>query len=155
MGNPTGGTAAAYEAVAGQADDLLRDARAQLPDDAVVEESFEVDDLDEDRHRLLCSDGTSQYRNILRLQLADGADEIAFIDGLRDGYVEAGWQRSPSVDEQAGREQDPEGRYAQVLRGPDGFGLTIGRLSEGAALELVAYSPCIADPADRPSTWGL
>src|SRR5690606_16857150 len=105
----------------------LDDARAAIPTDAVLREELSVTDLDEDRHRLTCTDQTSQYRNSLTLWLAEGVDEIAIIDGLRDGYLAEGWARGLSGDEQAGEAQDPEGRYIQTMRNPDGFGLSIGR----------------------------
>jgi hypothetical protein len=94
--------AADYCTIAHASDRLLDDARNAVPADAIVREELDVTDLDEDRHRLTCSDETSQYRNGLTLWLAEGVDEIQIIDGLRDEYLAAGWQRAPSPDEQGG-----------------------------------------------------
>ena len=158
MGLGSGGTAADYQAVATASDQLLDDARNAIPADAVVREEVTVTDLEEDRHRLTCSDQTSQYRNDLTLWLAEGIDEIAIIDGLRDGYLADGWSRGLSPDEQAGNEQDPEGRYIQTMRNPEGFGLSFGRGNDTdgtTLLQFTVYSPCVPNPTDKPSTWGL
>lgn len=158
MGPGSGGTAADYQATAADADRLLDEARSAMPEGAVAREEVTVHDLEEDRHRLRCSDHTSQYRNDLTLWLVDGVDEIAIIDGLRDAYLADGWSRGLSPDEQAGNEQDPEGRYIQTMRSPEGFGLSFGRGTDTdgtTLLQFTVYSPCVPNPADKPTTWGL
>lgn len=152
------GSAADYYAVAEASDRLLDEASSTVPTDAIVREEVAVTDLEEDRHRLTCSDQTSQYRNDVILWLAEGVDEIAIIDQLRDDYLADGWDRGLSPDEQAGREQDPEGRYIQSMRSPEGFGLSLGRGNDvdgTTLLRFVVYSPCIPNPTDKPKTWGL
>jgi hypothetical protein len=158
VGTGSGGTAADYEAVAADSDRLLADARSAVPDDAVVREELTVTDLDEDRHRLTCDDRTSQYTNYLTLWLAEGTDEIAIIDALREDYEAEGWARGASVEEQAGDAQDPEGRYIQTMRSPSGFGLSISRGNDvdgTTLLQFAVYSPCVPNPTDKSKTWGL
>lgn len=152
-----GGTAANYQIVVDASEAVLADAQSRLPQGVVEREERLVNDLDEDKHRLSCSGTTSQYINTINMWLLDGTDEIAIMDDLRDQYESEGWTRAASGDEQDGKEQDPTGSYIQTLKNPEGFGLSLRRGEENDGthiLQFAVFSPCIDNPADKPSTWG-
>ena len=131
---------------------MLDDAQSRLPDGIIDRQEAVVTDLDEDSHRLSCNDRTSQYVNSRNLWLVENADVIAIIDSVRDGYVSEGWLLAAFS-----RESEPEGGYDQSLKSPTGFGLSIAKSvdAEGqTVLQLSVFSPCIENPADKPSTWG-
>lgn len=152
-----GGTAADYERVVKASEEVLDDAQSRLPDSVIEREESLVEDLDEDSHRLSCTDKTSQYVNTINMWLTPGTDEIAIIDDLRAQYEAEGWKRSPSGDEQDGNPQDEAGGYIQTLRSAEDFGLSLrrGDDTDGTTiLQFAVFSPCIPDPADKPSNWG-
>jgi hypothetical protein len=152
-----GGTAADYEKVVEASEKLLDDAQSRLPDGVIEREESLVNDLDEDSHRLSCTDDTSQYVNTINMWLTEGTDEIAIIDDLRTQYEAEGWKRSPSGDEQDGRKQDEASSYIQTLRSAEDFGLSLrrGDDTDGTTiLQFAVFSPCIPNPADKPSNWG-
>lgn len=152
-----GGTAANYQVIVDASEAVLSDAQSRLPEGVIAREEALVNDLETDTHRLTCSDTTSQYINTINMWLVSGTDEIAIIDGLRAEYEGEGWTRAPGVAEQSGQDQDPTGRYIQTLRSPDGFTLSIrrGDDTDGTViLQFAVYSPCIENPADKPTTWG-
>lgn len=151
-----GGTAANYQIVVDASEEVLADAQSRLPAGVIDREERLVNDLDEDTHRLSCSDTTSQYINTISMWLVPGTDDIALIDDLRAQFESEGWDRSPSGDEQDGKAQDPTGSYIQTLKSPEGFGLSLRRGEDGgvSVLQFAVFSPCIDNPADKPSTWG-
>ena len=54
--------------------------------------------------------------------------------------------------------QDPNGPYVESLKSPDGYGLSMNRSEDidgTTILQIVVYSPCVANPADKSATWGL
>ena len=151
-------TSANYREVAEASEALLDSVRALLPASVVEHAERRVSDLEIDRHRMRCSDTTSQYVDIENVFLAAGTDEVALIDGIRSSLVLGGFRRLESVAEQRGLEQPATGAYVQVLKRPDGFGITLtrGEQPDGVrVLQLSVYSPCVANPVDRSSTWGL
>jgi hypothetical protein len=153
----TGATSADYQVVVDASEQVLADARAFLPEAAIVKADASVQDLETDRHRMSCSETTSQYTNRINYYLAEGTDEIAIIDEIRDKYIADGWQRGDSVAEQMGKEQDPEGLYPQSLRSTEDYGLDLSRGDDGQGgtiLQMSVYSPCIGNPTDKPNSWG-
>ena len=150
-------TFADYQKLVDASQDVIADARAFVPESSIVRADPSVTDLDDDFHRLDCSDTTSQYTNVINYYLAENSGEVAIIDEIRDTYMADGWQRSDSVAEQLGEEQDPTEGYHQTLRSPDDFVLSINR-GDGASgetiLQMTVYSPCIGNPTDKPATWG-
>ena len=53
--------------------------------------------------------------------------------------------------------QDQDGLFQQLLSDADGYELTLSRWSTGdteEGLQIVVRSPCVANPADKPDTWG-
>lgn len=150
-------TFADYQKLVDASQDVIADARAFVPESSIVRVDPSVTDLDDDFHRLDCSDTTSQYTNVINYYLAENSGEVAIIDEIRDTYMADGWQRSDSVAEQLGEEQDPTEGYHQTLRSPDDFVLSINR-GDGASgetiLQMTVYSPCIGNPTDKPATWG-
>ena len=153
----TGATAADYQVVVDASEKVLSDARAYIPEAAIVTADPLVKDLETDRHRMSCSDSTSQYTNRVNYFLAEGTDEIAIIDEIRAKYVADGWQRGDSVAEQTGKEQDPTGLYPQSLLSPDNYGLDVSRGDDGQGgtiIQMSVYSPCIGNPTDKPDSWG-
>ena len=154
----TGATSADYQVVVDASEAVLDQARTFVPAESIVKDDKTVTDLETDRHRMRCSDDTSQYTNIENLYLAPGTDEISLIDSMRDAYLADGWTRNPSVAEQEGAEQDPTGAYVQTLRDPDGYGLSLSRgedVDGTHILQFAVYSPCIGNPTDKSDTWGL
>ena len=158
----TGATSADYQVVVDASEAVLDEARTFVPAASIVKDEKTVSDLETDRHRMRCSDDTSQYTNVENLYLAPGTDEIALIDAMREAYLADGWTRSPSVAEQAGTEQDPTGAYVQTLRNADGYGLSLSRGEDRGEdvdgthiLQFTVYSPCIGNPTDKSETWGL
>ena len=162
----SGATSADYQVVVDASEAVLDDARGLVSAESIVKDEKTVNDLETDRHRMRCSDDTSQYTNVENLYLAPGTDEIALIDAMRESYLAAGWTRTPSVAEQAGTEQDPTGAYVQTLRNRDGYGLSLSRGEDRGEdrgddvdgthiLQFTVYSPCIGNPTDKSDTWGL
>jgi len=150
-------TSADYQLLVDESENVITAAKKFIPEGAILSEDPSVTDLETDRHRLSCSDTTSQYTNRVNIALATGIDEIAIIDEMRDSYLGEGWERGDSVSEQMGEGEDPTGRYTQSMRNPDGYGLSISRGSTvdgGTNLQLVVYSPCIGNPTDKPNRWG-
>jgi hypothetical protein len=153
----TGATSEDYQVVVSASDELVAAAGEFVPESAVVSVETSVKDLEVDYHRMPCSDTTSQYTNTVDYYLADGTDEIAIIDEIRQRYEAAGWQRGDSVAEQTGKEQDPAGTYAQLLRSPEGYTLDVSRSDDGKGgtlIQMSVFSPCIGNPTDKPSSWG-
>jgi peroxiredoxin len=151
-------TSADYLVLVDAAEQVVADAAEQfVPESVIVTVEPTAVDLETDRHRMSCSDTTSQYTNTVRYYLVDGIDEIAIIDEIRDTYVAEGWERADSLEESMGEEQDPEGTYAQTLRSPENYGLSVSRGDDGAGgtiLQMTVYSPCIGNPSDKASGWG-
>ncbi|MHA6667533.1 hypothetical protein ACX3O0_01555 [Homoserinimonas sp. A447] len=61
------------------------------------------------------------------------------------------------MEEQQGKEQDPEGPYGHMLKSPDGYGLTVsrGNDTDGTTIvQLSVFSKCVGNPTDKPDTWG-
>jgi hypothetical protein len=153
----TDATSTDYEVVVDASEKLLAEAGTFVPENLIVSTESSVKDLEVDRHRMPCSDTTSQYTNTVDYYLAAGTDEITIIETIRDTYVGEGWQRGDSVAEQMGEEQDPEGTYAQLLRSPEGYTLDVSRSDDGEGGTLIqasVFSPCIGNPTDKASSWG-
>jgi hypothetical protein len=153
----TNATSADYQVVVDASEDVIAEARKFVPESAIVKAEPSVTDLETDRHRMSCSDTTSQYTNIVRYYLADGTDEIAIIDEIRETYVADGWTRASSLEEDLGEEQDPTSTYVQTLRSPEKYGLSVSRGDDGQGgtiLQMTVYSPCIGNPTDKPTGWG-
>jgi hypothetical protein len=153
-----GATSADYQVLVDASELVLDSARSLVPAASIVRDEPRVSDLETDRHRMSCSDTTSQYVNIENLFLAPGTDEIAIVNELRSKFEADGWSRKESVAEQQGEEQDETGTYVQTLSSPDGYGLSVsrGEDTDGSPIvQLTVYSPCIGNPTDKPSTWGL
>ncbi|PRY69201.1 hypothetical protein B0I08_103409 [Glaciihabitans tibetensis] len=154
----SGATSEDYQVVVDAAEQVVADAAEEfVPESVIVKVEPTVVDLETDRHRMSCSDTTSQYTNIVRYYLVDGTDEIALIDDIRETYVAEGWDRASSLEEDLGEEQDPESTYVQTLRSPEDFGLSVSRGDDGnggTTLKMTVYSPCIGNPTDKPSGWG-
>lgn len=153
-----GGTLEDYLRVVDASEAVLDDAIARLPDGIIERRESVVDDLDDDAHRLSCSATTSQYVNSVNLWLIEGADLVTIIDDVRAELEREGWSRSPSGDEQDGEVQAPTGNDRQSFKTPDGFGLSISKADDEddapTLMQFSVFSPCIANPADVPSTWG-
>jgi hypothetical protein len=146
-----------YQVLVDDSEEVLAAAGERIPESAVVTVDPGVTDLENDFHRMSCSNTTSQYLNTVDYYLAAGTDEIAIIDDFRDFYLSEGWQRADSVAEQMGEEQDPAGSYSQSFRGPTGFFLSVNRADDGQGgtlLQVEVFSPCIGDPSDKPASWG-
>jgi len=153
----TDATSADYQLIVDASEDVIADARVFIPESAIVKVEPTVTDLETDRHRMSCSDTTSQYTNIVRYFLVEGTDEVAIIEDIRDTYVAEGWERADSLEESLGEEQLPTGTYVQTLRSPEKFGLSVSRGDDGAGgtiLQMTVYSPCIGNPTDKPAGWG-
>lgn len=154
----TGATSEDYQVVVDAAEQVIADTAAEfIPDSVIVRAVPTGGDLENDFHRMSCSDTTSQYLNNVNYYLVDGTDEIAIIDEIREAYESEGWQRSESVAEQMGEEQDPEGLYPQTMQGPDGYSLSVSRGDDGQGgtiLQLSIYSPCVGNPTDKAESWG-
>jgi len=151
-------TSADYQVVVDAAEQVVADTASEfIPESVIVKVEPTAVDLETDRHRMSCSDTTSQYTNIVRYYLQDGTDEIALIDEIRETYVAEGWERADSLEESLGEEQAPEGTYVQTLRSPQNYGLSVGRGDDGVGgtiLTMTVYSPCIGNPTDKPAGWG-
>jgi hypothetical protein len=150
-------TSADYRAMVDDAEEVLAAAGEFISEPAIIKIEPTVTDLENDFHRMSCSDTTSQYTNVVNYYLADGTDEIAIIDNIRDVYVGEGWERADSLEEELGEDEDPEGSYDQILRSPDDFGLTVSRGDDGQGgtiLQMTVFSPCIGNPTDKPASWG-
>lgn len=153
----TGATSEDYQVVVDASDKILADAGEFVPESAIVTVDTSVKDLEVDYHRMPCSDTTSQYTNTADYHLAAGTDEIAIIDTIRENYVGEGWERGESIAEQTGKEQDPAGNYAQLLRSPEGYTLDVSRSDDGdggTVIQASVFSPCIGNPTDKPDSWG-
>jgi hypothetical protein len=153
----TDATSSDYQLIVDASEEVITDARQFVPESVIVKVEPSVIDLETDRHRMSCSDDTSQYTNIVRYYLTDGTNEIAIIDEIRETYVADGWERADSLEESLGEEQLPTGTYAQTLRSPDNFGLSVARGDDGmggAVVKMTVYSPCIGNPTDKPAGWG-
>jgi hypothetical protein len=153
----TDATSTDYQVVVDASEEVIAEARKFIPESAIVKAEPSVTDLETDRHRMSCSDTTSQYTNIVRYYLAEGTDEIAIIDDIRETYVADGWQRASSLEEDLGEEQDPTSTYVQTLRSPEKYGLSVSRGDDGnggTILQMTVYSPCIGNPTDKPAGWG-
>jgi hypothetical protein len=154
----SGATSEDYLKVVDAAEQLVADTAEQfVPESVIVKVEPTAVDLETDRHRMSCSDTTSQYTNIVRYYLVDGTDEIAIIDEIRETYVAEGWERADSLEESLGEQQDPESTYVQTLRSPENYGLSVSRGDDGAGgtiLQMTVYSPCIGNPTDKATGWG-
>ncbi len=153
----TDATSADYQLIVDASEDVIADARVFIPESVIAKVEPTVTDLETDRHRMSCSDTTSQYTNIVRYYLTGGTDEVAIIDDIRETYVAEGWERADSLEESLGEEQDATSTYAQTLRSPDNFGLSVARGDDGmggAVVKMTVYSPCIGNPTDKPAGWG-
>jgi len=157
VNTPARSTSAEYQTVVDASEQLLDDAQAAIPDAAIVKVEQRVHDLETDRHRMSCSDSTSQYVNLRNVWVTPGFDAVAVLDDLRDRYLADGWQRFPGVLEQQGEQQDPEGTYSHILKSADGYGLTISRGSDTdgtTIVQLSVFSKCVGNPSDKPASWG-
>jgi hypothetical protein len=153
----TDATSIDYDTAVDASETVIAEARAFIPEAAIVKVDPSVKDLDTDFHRLSCSDTTSQYTNVVNYYLAEGTDEVAIIDEIRDTYVAAGWERADSLEEDLGEEEDPTGSYDQILRSPEKYGLTVSRGEDangGTILQMTVFSPCVDNPTDKPARWG-
>ena len=152
------GTAADYQVIVDSSEALLADALSQVAPEQILRSDIRVTDLETSQHRMLCGDTTSQYTNRVNLYLTPQTDEIAIIDAVRDRYVSEGWTRDLLGDGEADAAPDPEGAYIETLGSPDDYGLTLsrGEDTDGTTiLQVIVYSPCIANPEDKPATWGV
>ena len=146
-----------YASALSTAEQHLSDARDVVPSSLVERDETLVTDLDRDAHRLTCSSSTSLFTNAVNVWLVPGADSAAVVAELRDSLASSGWTRSESVEEDLTGVQDQEGLFQQLLSDADGYELTLSRWSTSdteQGLQIVVRSPCVANPADKPDTWG-
>ncbi len=146
-----------YASAISTAEQHLADARELVPPSSVERAEALVTDLDRDAHRLTCSESTSLYVNAVNVWLVPGADSAAIVADVRDALVSSGWTRSESVEEELTGDQDRDGLFQQLLTGQDRYELTLSRWSSGVAeegLQIAVRSPCVANPTDKPDTWG-
>lgn len=145
-----------YDWAIAQSNAHLADMQGHATDAEIDRVEIVNADLDEDHHRKTCSDTTSQFTNAVNIWLTAGSDPVAIIDRVRDALLAEGWTRSPSVEELESGTQDPEGRYTQNLDSPERFLAQLSKWEDDgtSGISFSIISPCVANPSDKPDTWG-